>query len=374
MSTAVSPDTRRIWRAARGPVLVAAVVLAAAVVISLLQADPGQGALEPDSHTPAGSRALARLLGAYGVEIKRADTTDDAGAALDGDATLLITQPNWVAADQLTQLRDKARTTVAIGATGAALSALAPAVRAAGTVPPDVRQPGCSLNAAGAARLGGVHYDAPSSCYEGTLVQAGAVTLLGDATPLTNDVLDEDGNAALSLRLLGEHKQLVWYLPTLSDVAGGGEQSFYDLVPSGWWFGLIQVVIAVVLLMLWRARRLGPVVVEPLPVVVRAAETAEGRARLYRRARATDHAADALRRATLTRLTPLLGLASDAVPAAVAASVAARTGRPAQEVHAILYGPPPGREQDLVRLADQLDALAGATTAMMTRPDVRWGN
>jgi hypothetical protein len=114
----------------------------------------------------------------------------------------------------------------------------------------------------------------------------------------------------------------------------------------------------VLLFMLWRARRLGPVVIEPLPVVVRAAETAEGRARLYRRAKAADHAADALRRSTVDRMIPLLGLTPDATPAAVVESVAARTGRPGAEIHAVLYGPPPDTEQALVQLADTLDVLA----------------
>ena len=45
----------------------------------------------------------------------------------------------------------------------------------------------------------------------------------------------------------------------------------------------------------WRGRRFGPLVVENLPVVVRAGETREGRARLYQRSSARLRAADALR-------------------------------------------------------------------------------
>jgi hypothetical protein len=37
--------------------------------------------------------------------------------------------------------------------------------------------------------------------------------------------------------------------------------------------------------------------------------------------------------------------------------VAARTGRPATEVEALLYGPSPADDAALVRLADDLDAL-----------------
>jgi hypothetical protein len=353
--TAVSPDSKRIWRTARGPVLVGAVVLVAAIVITLLSSGGNKDAMDPESVAPAGSRAVARLLQGYGVQVTRVESADAARNALTGDTTLLITQPNWVATDRLAGLRSKARDTVLIGATDQALTAVAPSVVVRDTVKPDLRQPDCDLapaKAAGSATIGGVAYEAPKSCYGGTLVALDGVTLLGDPSPLTNDKLDEDGNAALALRLLGQHARLVWYLPSLADA--GVERSFYDLIPAGWGYALIEVVVAVLLFMLWRGRRLGPVVTEPLPVVVRAAETTEGRARLYRRARATDHAADALRRAALNQLMPMLGLTSEA---AVVEQVAARTGRSGQELHAVLYGPPPQTEQALVHLADALDNL-----------------
>jgi len=101
----------------------------------------------------------------------------------------------------------------------------------------------------------------------------------------------------------------------------------------------------------------GPVVEEPLPVVVRAAEAAEGRARLYRRAGARGRAAQNLRAATLGRLMPLLGQGRAADPVSVTAAVAARAARPAAEVSALLYGAAPADDAALVRLANELDAL-----------------
>ncbi|MFD9129984.1 DUF4350 domain-containing protein, partial [Kitasatospora sp. NPDC059571] len=111
---------------------------------------------------------------------------------------------------------------------------------------------------------------------------------------------------------------------------------------------------------LWRARGLGRVVAEDLPVVVRAAETTEGRARLYRRANARGHAAEALRRAVRHRLAPVLGVppaADGPDPATLCAAAAARTGRPSAEVQALLYGGPPTDDAALLRLTDHLDAL-----------------
>jgi hypothetical protein len=359
MTTSVSPGARRVWAAARGPAIVGGIVLAAAIVMTLFQQSPSIDALDPESVSPTGSRAVARLLTERGVQIQRVDTAEDARAALTGGATLLITRPNWVASPQLDELHEAARTVVAVGAQGPALDALAPGVESGPEVPASTRQPGCTLpaaRAAGTARLGGITYQRGAPCYDGTLVERTKTVVLGDATVLTNADLDEEGNAALALRLLGQHERLVWYMPSLADPArDGGEQSFYDLIPQGWPFALGQLVIAVLLFMVWRARRLGPVVTEALPVVVRAAETAEGRARLYRRAGATDHAAQALRQSTITKLIPLLGLTSDATPDAVVQSASARTGR---DVRTVLYGPPPATEQALVDLADELDRLA----------------
>jgi hypothetical protein len=356
MTTSVSPDVRRVWKAARGPVIVGAILVILAIVAALLSGSPGQGRLEPDSATPDGSRAVARLLGSYGVDVERVDSVD----TITGDTTLLVTQPNWVDPQHLAAITRAAGHTVLIGADGRALGAVTTKATVLREDTQEVHQPGCSLAAAqatGNVRIGGLEYTTSggTACYQGLLVQVeDKVTLLGDGTPLTNEFLGAEGNAALALRLLGQHRKLVWYVPALPTGADVEKRSFFDLVPAGWLYGLVMLAIAVVLLMLWRGRRLGRVVVEPLPVVVRAAETAEGRARLYRRARAVDHAANELRRATIRRLLPMLGLTTEA---AVVEQAAERTGRPGAEVQAVLYGPPPVTEQALVQLADALDEL-----------------
>ena len=138
-----------------------------------------------------------------------------------------------------------------------------------------------------------------------------------------------------------------------------------DILP-GWVLpAVVQLLVAGLLLMLWRGRRLGPPVTEPLPVVVRAAEAVEGRARLYRRAQARDRAAKALRSGALARLVPRLGIESGAggepAPEAVVAAVAGRTGRADAEVHAALFGAPPEDDAGLVRLSETLDSMVRST-------------
>lgn len=135
----------------------------------------------------------------------------------------------------------------------------------------------------------------------------GDTVVLGAPDILYNDTLDEQGNASLALQLLGSRPHLVWYLPSLSDPSATDpdeEKDFLDLLPSGWLWGTLQLFFAAALAALWRARRLGALVPEKLPVAIRASETVEGRARLYRKANARDRAATALRSTTRTRLAP----------------------------------------------------------------------
>src|SRR5262249_58144981 len=102
--------------------------------------------------------------------------------------------------------------------------------------------------------------------------------------------------------------------------AAHGHRPLTSLIPAQVYAVAIQLGVVVVLLALWRMRRLGPLVTEPLPVVVRACETVEGHGRLYRSRRARDRAAAALRAAALGRIVTRLGPPRDAP---------ARAGRPA---------------------------------------------
>ena len=362
MTQPVSPDARTIWRAARGPAAVLLMIVAAGIVIALARGGSDGGSLDPRSAAPSGSRALARLLQAQGVRIDFVETAATAESALaGGGATLLVTHPERIGPDQTAALARRAAAVVLIAPPQEVLRALDLPVHVSTPIEVADRAPDCPLPtavAAGVATMGGARFSGADVCYGGTLERSGTVTLLGTGVAFTNERLDEQGNAALTMRLLGERDRIVWYVPSLADPSARPEQrSLAALLPAGWRFGLVALVIAVVLLALWRARRLGPVVTEPLPVVVRAAETAEGRARLYRRSGAADHAAEALRQATRARLVSHLALPRDLPADAVSSMVAARAGRASGEVHDLLYGPPPTTDAALVRLADRLDAL-----------------
>jgi hypothetical protein len=345
-----------MWSASKGPIAIVLLIIVTGIVIAVVRGGGEGGSLDPRSVDPSGSRALARLLEAQGVRIELVNRSDQAEAAARG-ATLLVTQPDLVRPPRLAEVARQASDVVLIAPSGEVLRALDLPVRVGDEDDVTDRSPGCAFDAAGVARMGGTRYetDRGEVCFSGALVRVGSVTLVGTGLPFTNDALADQGDAALTMRLLGQHERLVWYIPSPTDPSARADQRpLASLLPDGWIFGLLQVAVAVVLFALWRARRLGPVVTEPLPVVVRAAETAEGRARLYRRAGATDHAAEALRQAVRTRLISRLGLRRDAGAAEVVEAVTARTGAP---VYDLLYGPPPMDDAALVRLADALDGL-----------------
>ncbi|MCX4915100.1 DUF4350 domain-containing protein [Streptomyces sp. NBC_00687] len=383
-STSASPTPRQVWTRTRGVVLALVVLLAAAVVIAVVRSDARHGRLDPRSADPLGSRAVAELLADQGVSTRVVTTLGQARAAAGPDTTLLIAAPDLLTKRQQTLLHtataNSGGRTVLVAPGRPSVGTLAPGVSADPAVSFDsTLSPDCTLPAArraGSADTGGVRYTttAPDAdaCYPSdgrpTLLRLparsgnGDTVVLGAPDSLSNERLDEHGNASLALQLLGTRSHLVWYLPSLSDTSAtdAGDRSFFDLLPSGWLWGTLQLFVAAALAALWRARRLGPLVPERLPVAIRASETVEGRARLYRKANARDRAGIALRSTTRTRLAPLVGVppAQAHAPEALLPALSAHLDGDGQALHQLLFGPPPHDDAALISLADQLDALA----------------
>jgi hypothetical protein len=376
---------------------VLAVFAALAVVFGVIAALIG-GSSEPDatldtaSPAPAGSMALAQILGHRGVEVRAGDdsavaldqSSDPAGSP-DADQTFVIVHPGRLDEATLTRLSRRVAAgadVVLVEPDDGVLDALRlPVHTVDADTPAEPLAADCPVAEAATAgtvglaastfydRLDGDTGAAATFCYPAgpraaALVVArpagadGRFVLLGGSAFLTNQALDKDGNAALALGLLVRHPRLDWVIQqrvTSGTVDGKGA---VQLLGRGFWLTCLQLLVGLVLLALWRGRRLGPPVPEPLPVVVRAAETTEGRGRLYAAARARDLAAEALRAGLRARLADRIGLAPHGErgalgtvraggvateitgpdPGTLVASVAERTGRPAMEIWALLYG------------------------------------
>lgn len=383
-ATSTSLTPRQIWARARGALLVLALILTGGLILATMHSSDHHGRLDPRSADPYGSRALAELLKAQGVSVEVTTTLAGATAATGADTTLLVTTPDLLSDTQQSRLyeamKGSAARTVLLGAGDPSLGTLVPGLGTGGDTPVEALDPACTLAAAtraGSVDLGGERYvtdhTTADSCYYAdglpTLVRVPGqgtadTVLLGSPEPLYNKRLDQQGNASLALQLLGSRPHLVWYLPSLTDVPADPESestgtAFLDLIPSGWLWGTLQLAVAALLAAVWRARRLGPLVTERLPVAVRASEATEGRARLYRKADARDRAAAVLRTATRTRLAPLLGVPTQDAHSAelLLPALSARLPATAVDHRDLLFGAAPADDAALIRLADQLDAL-----------------
>ena len=367
--TATGPTARSVARSARGPVLVGLALVVTGVLVASYSATGGQGLLDPDAYNPSGAHAIAQLLEDRGVDVRRVETVEAVEAR--SDTTVLVPIPQALTPPELERLAGLPGRLVVVGADEQVVEALGAAVEAGSEVAVEGRRPACDLDVAmraGDVDLGGATYRPTGAaesvgCYasggRATLLQLPAqrLTLLGAGDLLTNDRLDRRGNAALALGLLGAGTDVQWVLPRPGARDDASQDSLNDLVPFGLKLAALQLLLAAGVLALWRARRLGRIVTEPLPVVVRAAEAVEGRSRLYRAARARGTAGEALRAGARDRLVRRLGLALDTPRPALVEAVCARTARAPAAVDALLYGAAPGDDAALVRLADDLDTL-----------------
>jgi uncharacterized membrane protein YgcG len=192
--------------------------------------------------------------------------------------------------------------------------------------------------------------------------RAPETVVLGAAGAVSNGQVLDASHAALTLRTLGPTEHLLWYVPGVSDLDAPDSSGNHVTDPGrgvpGWLTpGALLLAAAVVAFALARGRRLGRLVVEPLPVVVRAVETTEARGRLYHRAADRPLAARALRAGTRTRLADRLGLPRSTPVVALVDAAARASGLPRSDVELALDGPDPTTDRDLLLLAQRLADL-----------------
>lgn len=330
--------------------------------------------LSANNPGPAGAMAVAEILRRHGVSVTSTDTMEKTTAALerDPDASLLLYDPRgYLDGRQLSELRNSADRMTVVSPRLTVLRALDADIRPGGVVPEGTTllDPACGAadaQAAGSVAAQGTVYSGPGICYpirDGgpglyAAAEGGRLVVLGSTDLLDNEHLADEGNAALAIRTLGTTDKLIWYLPSITDIqADRSAPTLNELAPewvafAGPWLGFVALLAIV-----WRARRLGPLVFEPLPVVVKAAETAEGRARLYQDSRALRLAADTLRAGTLTRLAGHFKLGADATPDMVVDAVARRLGRPVPELQLLLLHTHPETEGQLVQWAQRMERI-----------------
>jgi hypothetical protein len=310
------------------------------------------------------------VLDHEGVDVRVARSADDLEAIdVDERTTVLVVLPEYLGTSTIDRLRrhtQRAHEVVVAGAGPGVADAFGELGGGSSIPLGDGRRPGC-----GDQRFDGLTLEVDSTaiypdgdCYAGrtgaiVAEPADGLLLFGADQALSNGQVLRADNAAVALRLLGQSPRLVWYVPSLDDLTGDDGVGLQTLLPRWVRPGLALLAIVMVVVVLWRARRLGPLAVEPLPVVVRAVETTRSLGRLYRRAGDREHAAEALRRAARARLAERLRLGSTTPPDVLVREVARRTGRTEEAVVAVLGpgGDVPSTDRDLITLASRLAEL-----------------
>ncbi|WP_456788019.1 DUF4350 domain-containing protein [Cellulomonas sp. P5_C5] len=376
--TSTRSRSARRWRRARWPLGLLALVVVAGILSALPEPRTSTLTLAPDNPGDLGARAAAQILGRQGVDVRYVRHIADV-EALAGPGSTVLVVGDYLLTDEQVDALDATDADLVLVDAGWALGVLTSSLASSGgyTDAPELRSAQCDdpdAVVAGAITASGdllatgpgavVCFPAPGTstdvggAYAVVESDGRRIVALTDMAPFTNEHLAEQGNAALVLRALGRHERLVWYIPSLDDAGSGGSAPGTGaLLPPVVPILALQLLLVVVVAALWRGRRLGRLVTERLPVVVRAGETTRGRGRLYRRGRSYGHAAAALRAGTAARSATRLGLPRSAPAPLVVDAISRASGRRPADVESLLYGPPPTDDRGLARLARDLDHL-----------------
>ncbi|QSR25252.1 hypothetical protein CFH99_06400 [Nocardioides aromaticivorans] len=338
--------------------------------------------LDPRNPGPNGAQAVAEVLEDQGVDVTIARSADELEEErVDAATTVLVTDTASLSPRTLDRLREHARAgrVVLVDPSYTLAQEIDDDLHATTAFPDEVDADCTGGDGPAGTDLSGLRIEADqvtvfsddgatldgARCFAtggGAVVaesKAQDLVLFGAGEALTNDQVLRADNAAVALRLAGASERLVWYVPDPTDAGADETVSLRSLIPRwvvpGMWLGLL----ALFGLLLWRVRRLGPLSTEPLPVVVRAVETARSRGRMYRRSGDRAHAAGALRRAARADVAARLGLDRRASAAEVVDATARHTGAPPAQVATLLDDTTytPATDQDLVALAQELARL-----------------
>lgn len=352
-------------RLAFGALLVLAVLVGAYLTAARQTEGPP---LDPTSTSPDGAKALVELIGELAsIEVVDEVPGDDVDTALvlqdrferDAQDALL----EWVRGGGTLVIADvdSTLTPAVVGTRTGEVD-----VACTGDVPPGLADvgrvavgDGFSLDVPpGAGSCG------PAATGAVVVVQAegaGRIVSVGGPDAFTNRNLDEADNAVLAAALLAPEASTHSAFLRPSLLVGSGDKTLVDLVGTPVRAALAQLVVAFLLLALWRARRLGRPVAEPQPVPIESSELTQAVARLLGRADRPARAAAVLRDRARRDLSGPLGLGLDASADEVVEAIARRTGLSAEQARRAAIDPVTN-DDDLVAVAELLTQIRKETT------------
>lgn len=378
-------------------VVVVILLLVGGIVLVLVEGGENTAPLHYESTQEDGGRAFVEVLRDHGRDVTTTEKYLDAGAAIDAGETVLVYANSWsltdAAIDDLSARAAESGAHIVLIDPGYDVEVWTDSLLfddlAPGAQPPTRRAPACDsdvANTAGAVRHtdSGSEYFSTTSvpedshfCYggdpddpvpHGVYVEVphgdagGRMSVVGAEPWFMNDALASEGNMSLIAGVLGTDEPITYYYPVDRDQPGEDDDPGGG-TPSAWLFPqwavatlLWSLPVALVALLVY-GRRMGPLAVEPLPVIVPAAETVRGRSALLQRAGARAEALSDLRAAALVRLGRRLALPPDAPAAEVAARAAAVAGLDPAWTEAVLLTEHPHDDETLIRISIDITTI-----------------
>ena len=321
--------TRRAWAVlgvAVGGVLALNVVL---VLVDRLAPSPSGPESSSFATSPHGLAAYADLLRRAGHPVTRLRETP-ADAELDPGTTVVVLDPESPDESDAAALRRFAERGGRLLAGGALpdawLAELVPAEPDWSGAP--VRRSAALAPVPEVAGVGRVRAAGPGSWREtgealavlgdrrGALAAVatagrGRILLLADASPLQNRLLGEADNAALGLALAGPRTRPVAFVES---VHGYGAASGLAAIPAHWLAALAGFVLAALVLMVARGRRLGPPELEARELPPPRRDYVESLAAALARTKRPAESAEPVRAEVRERIARRAGLSADAGP------------------------------------------------------------
>ena len=341
---------------------------------------------DPGSFRSTGTAALAQTLAAHGVAVRVArDQQELRGWPEATPSTVVVISRATSASESSTRiLRDKTRharrivvldprsevldqwgvSTAVISSTGSTLTSAAQC-SVAGIAPADRAGHSATIIVAGADAV---------ICFRDPLTPTGGAVVVYPATAahpeivvaqqdwFRNGAILANDHAGIAVRMIGAGTQVQWFAPNYTDLMNDNPEPMTQAklepdVPRWLWPMAGLGAFVLIALMLWRGRRFGQLITEPLPAVVKAAETTEARGRLYQASKDARRAAAQLRGQALRTIPQRLGVSRHAPVDDIVAAVSRATGRDLATVYALLAGPLPVDDDGLVAFATDLSTL-----------------
>ena len=208
--------------------------------------------MDPDNAGPDGTRAVARVLDDEGVDVDVARDADELEAiAVGSDTSVVVVLPSnlgQATVDRLLEHTSGAAHVIVLGADIGAAEAFGATEAPSNVEMGDGRAAGCVdplFDGLTVEVDTAVVYEG-GDCFPGdlgalVLRPRDGLLLFGADQAFTNDQVLRADNAAVALRLLGQDRRLVWYVPSLADLSAGEGVTLTSLLPRwifpGLWAG-----------------------------------------------------------------------------------------------------------------------------------------